>query len=655
MNTLKTALGGLLLSCLVFAIATAADQNASKPSASTSRDSEQNIWLKRYQDLQASKKIVPAKLPVVAQPLAPNAMVNVASPAPPADQTSATVSASEFFLGEFNAAWTDPIGPGPGAPTFVGVGWSPAGGIPGSWLPPASGPLLPPPPAAIISMRHPSMGSHPLGGHIMGYQSWGGGAGYLGGSAIWSDANFGGGGPWGAFGPAALVMANGPVDYLDYPRVVIDDWLGNPAPDFGAALYSYTDFIDGNGGDLDGNGNPFDEAPDISPLLFSYSNTLGGPFPYPAISPPILVSNPGPPSRALQSDMDVVSPAGAGFLPPGAVYVAWTGANLAPAPPMVAPPPEGLAFFPTAVYIDASPAPGAGAPFGAIPGAGGLNVMVAPVVPIGPVIGGGTQAMSTVTVAVNNATHPNPCLPGAVYVAWADGSLGDPDIFFSASFAGGGPGTWTPPVRVNQDPVASGLDQWSPSMAVDSLGNINIIFYDRRNDPFFNTATEVWMASSFDCGVSWTDMPLSDGGPVVPATTIPPGYIGDYIELDENALNGAGSIWNDSRPTFASQEVWFENIKPTCTAKAGDANASNNFTLSDVIAIVNYVFNKPGWPICPSNTTLCWLSDLLCRGDWNGSGNVTLSDVIQAVNFVFNKPGGPWTPIPIGQCCASVP
>ncbi len=87
-----------------------------------------------------------------------------------------------------------------------------------------------------------------------------------------------------------------------------------------------------------------------------------------------------------------------------------------------------------------------------------------------------------------------------------------------------------------------------------------------------------------------------------------------------------------------------------CEALAGDANASGNYTLGDVISIVNYVFNKPGCTPQP----LCWLSNLLCRGDWNASGNVTLSDVIQAVNFVFNKPGGPWNAMPIGVCCFSL-
>jgi len=84
-----------------------------------------------------------------------------------------------------------------------------------------------------------------------------------------------------------------------------------------------------------------------------------------------------------------------------------------------------------------------------------------------------------------------------------------------------------------------------------------------------------------------------------------------------------------------------------CLAKPGDANASNTYTLGDAIAIVNYVFSKPGCLPLPT----CWLSGLLCRGDWNGSGTVTLGDAIRAVNYIFSKPGGPWNALPVGVCC----
>src|SRR5574341_1147749 len=88
-------------------------------------------------------------------------------------------------------------------------------------------------------------------------------------------------------------------------------------------------------------------------------------------------------------------------------------------------------------------------------------------------------------------------------------------------------------------------------------------------------------------------------------------------------------------------------ITAACAAKPGDANASGTYSLADIIAIVNYIFNKPG---CSPQPT-CWVSNLLCRGDWNGSGIVSLSDVIRGVNYIFNKAGGPGNALPVGTCC----
>ncbi|MCI0531993.1 MAG: hypothetical protein L0Y74_08620, partial [candidate division Zixibacteria bacterium] len=92
-----------------------------------------------------------------------------------------------------------------------------------------------------------------------------------------------------------------------------------------------------------------------------------------------------------------------------------------------------------------------------------------------------------------------------------------------------------------------------------------------------------------------------------------------------------------------------------CSAIPGDANASNDLTLGDIIATVNYNFDKPGYSPCVSDNEICWLSDLLCRGNWNGDGVVSLADVFYAVNMFFDQPGGPWDPVPNGVCCLPVP
>ncbi len=89
--------------------------------------------------------------------------------------------------------------------------------------------------------------------------------------------------------------------------------------------------------------------------------------------------------------------------------------------------------------------------------------------------------------------------------------------------------------------------------------------------------------------------------------------------------------------------------------KSGDANADGRLSLSDVVAMINYIFQKPGYPFCSSNSYLCWLSGLPCRGDWNGNSQVSLSDVLRGINYLFGKPGGPWEPLPSGACCPLLP
>jgi len=86
---------------------------------------------------------------------------------------------------------------------------------------------------------------------------------------------------------------------------------------------------------------------------------------------------------------------------------------------------------------------------------------------------------------------------------------------------------------------------------------------------------------------------------------------------------------------------------PACLSKPGDANGNGNFSLVDIISIVNYIFDNRACQPVPD----CWLWGLTCRGDWNGDGSINLSDAISGVNFIFTKPGGPWYPVASQACC----
>ena len=82
--------------------------------------------------------------------------------------------------------------------------------------------------------------------------------------------------------------------------------------------------------------------------------------------------------------------------------------------------------------------------------------------------------------------------------------------------------------------------------------------------------------------------------------------------------------------------VIIKYIQFECISMPGDANGDNQILLSDIIAIVNFLFEDEPLP------------EPLCRADANANGIVTFQDIIYLVNSVFK---GGLAPIKSRECC----
>ncbi len=142
---------------------------------------------------------------------------------------------------------------------------------------------------------------------------------------------------------------------------------------------------------------------------------------------------------------------------------------------------------------------------------------------------------------------------GTVYVNWADlrnndGQDGDADIFLSRSIDGGD--TWSEPLRINQDPVGNGRDQFFTWMSVDPVdGSVNVVYYDRREGD--GSGINVYLARSTDGGLTFSEQKISRVG----FRPNPGLFFGDYNGI--SAYNGrVACIWTRSTPEANVLRAW---------------------------------------------------------------------------------------------------
>ena len=292
-------------------------------------------------------------------------------------------------------------------------------------------------------------------------------------SGIWVSASRDGGKGWTAPVPV-IDHANSVMPFGDKPYIVPDNVFGSP---YKNNIYlAWTRFA------VYGSKDPLHR----SHIFFASSSDGGKTF-----APPFEVSDTTGDCEDGDNTMEgAIAAAGV----KGEVYLVWAG-------------PKGL-------YFDKSL--DGGATFGndkiiaSMPGGWDIDI---------PGIGR-ANGMPVTKVDTSNSPHR-----GTIYVNWVDARNSDHDVFLMASRDGGV--TWSEAVRVNDDKLKNGKDQFFTWMAIDPVdGSVNIVFYDRRD--LDGAKTGVTLARSIDGGKTFVNHKIN----LAPFECNNGVFFGDYNGID---------------------------------------------------------------------------------------------------------------------------
>ena len=141
---------------------------------------------------------------------------------------------------------------------------------------------------------------------------------------------------------------------------------------------------------------------------------------------------------------------------------------------------------------------------------------------------------------------------GNLYVVWNDAPFGDPDVVVSVSSDQGD--TWTAPVRVNDDPVGNGIDQFQPWVAVDGAGRVHVAWLDRRRQ---NPRVDAYTSMSADGGQNWGPNVRITDVASLPRLVSTNWHFGDYTGLAASG-DSAYYVFTDAR--LGTQDIWVDRL-----------------------------------------------------------------------------------------------
>ncbi len=148
------------------------------------------------------------------------------------------------------------------------------------------------------------------------------------------------------------------------------------------------------------------------------------------------------------------------------------------------------------------------------------------------------------------------------------GTTTDTDVFVVKSADGGvtwgSPSGGAGPLRVNQDDLRNGKDQWFPFASIGVDGRVDVMFYDRRDD-YANRFAAVYLARSADHGVTWTETRVSSRASNMNWAFEGGLFIGDYNGMATAPDGTSYPFWTDARNGTANvrqSDVYMGAVAP---------------------------------------------------------------------------------------------
>lgn len=153
---------------------------------------------------------------------------------------------------------------------------------------------------------------------------------------------------------------------------------------------------------------------------------------------------------------------------------------------------------------------------------------------------------------------------GALYVAWADATNGDSDVFVRRAEAGGD--RWSARTQVNEDGSSPDADQYLPTVSVAPDGRVDVAFVDHSGSAA-NQLAAAALATSYDDGGTWRTVVVSDRmfdtsvGP--PSPEVGSADLGSRLGLVSRPEEALVS-WTDTRhggEDTGRQDVYFAPVR----------------------------------------------------------------------------------------------